>query len=117
MERDSKYFVRSCADAFSNADIGGPFVIHHHTQPTSNAFIDLNIISARAYSGVTKDSIPSQRYITPRAFAVNNVTLPNVAPSILYRVRVHIFGHNSKGSNDRLQQRSYIPLSPYSHCR
>ena len=29
-----------------------------------------------------KDSIASQRYVTPREFAVNNVTLRNVAPSV-----------------------------------
>ena len=31
---------------------------------------------------IKKDSIASQRYVTPREFPVNNVTLCNVAPSM-----------------------------------
>ena len=34
------------------------------------------------YQCLTKDTIASQRYVTPREFAVNNVTLRNGAPFI-----------------------------------
>ena len=52
----------------------------------------------------TKDSIASQRYATPRDFAVNNVTLrvlnyDNEGSN--YRDCTSVLGHDSKGSNDR----------------
>ena len=50
---ETQYFIRSRADAFSYAEIGGPFVVHHHTQPPSNAFIGLNLISVKTYRDVT----------------------------------------------------------------
>ena len=60
----------------------------------------------------TKDSIASQRYATPRDFAVNSVTLRkwrHLVKSVLnydnegsnYRDCTSMLGHDSKGSNDR----------------
>ena len=61
---------------------------------------------------IIKDSIASQRYATPRDFAVNNVTLGkwrHLIKSVLnfdnegsnYRDCTSVLGHDSKGSNDR----------------
>ena len=60
---------------------------------------------------LTKDSIASQRYATPRDFDVNNVTLrkwrhlikgvPNYDnEGSNYRNCTSVLGHDSKGSND-----------------
>ena len=71
---------------------------------------DLHWTCATAFDGSTKDSIASQRYVTPREFAVNNVTLRNVAP--LY---------NSLDTIAKVQMAviypPYPPNSPHSPCR
>ena len=62
--------------------------------------------------GQIKDSMASQRYATPRDFAVNSVTLRKWRHLILsvlnydikgsnYRDRTSVLGHDSNGSNDR----------------
>ena len=61
---------------------------------------------------IIKDSIASQRYATPRDFAVNSVTLRkwrHLIKSVLnydnegsnYRDCTSVSGHDSKGSNDK----------------
>ena len=52
-ERDCEHFIRSRAEAFSYSEIYGLFVVHHHEQPTSNAFIGLNLISVKRDRDVT----------------------------------------------------------------
>ena len=51
-QRDCEHFIRSRAEAFSYSEIGGPFVVHHHAQPTSNVFFGLNLISVKTYRDV-----------------------------------------------------------------
>ena len=64
------------------------------------------------HKGIIKDSIASQKYATPRDFAVNNVTLHkwrHLIKGVLnydnedsnYRDCTSVLGHDSKGSNDR----------------
>ena len=50
--------------------------------------------------GVTKDSIASQRYATPRDFAVNSVTLRKWRHLI-----ERVLNYDNEGSNYRLHQR------------
>ena len=70
--------------------------------------------------GSIKDSIASQRYATPRDFAVNSVTLRkwrHLIKSVLnydnegsnYRDCTSVLGHDSKGSND-ISGHIYPPL-------
>ena len=69
------------------------------------------IIVRVASQHVTKDSIASQRYATPRDFAVNSVTLRkwrHLIKSVLnydnegsnYRDCTSVLGHDNKGSKD-----------------
>ena len=76
------------------------------------------------FNGLIKDSIASQRYATPRDFAVNSLTLRkwrHLIKSVLnydnegsnYRDCTSVLGHDSKGSNDRGCTSGHIyPLSP-----